>query len=60
MTTQGKWAFVRLGTKKELLKHQKSMVGKKTRVVPMTILVIDNFTSPARKKHTYKLEKWVN
>jgi hypothetical protein len=56
----GQWAFVQMGTKKELLKKQKGMIGHKTRIEPFDVMVIESMTVPARRKHTFKLEKWVN
>jgi hypothetical protein len=58
-TKKGQWKFVQIGTKKELLKKQKSMIGYKTRIEPFTVMVIDSMTTPARPKHTFKPEKWV-
>jgi hypothetical protein len=53
-----RWSFVKMGTKTELKQLQKKMIDKKTRIEPMTVMVLEG-SKPLRKKHTYKLEKYV-
>ena len=60
MTTKGKWAFVQIGSKKELSKLQKGFIGRKTRIVPTEVYVMEgNMALPGRLVKTHKLERWV-
>jgi hypothetical protein len=57
---EGKWVFVQMGTKKQLEKLQKGIIGYKSRIEPFTVMIIDDIRFPAREKKTYKLEKWIS
>jgi hypothetical protein len=59
MATNGKWAFIKHGTKKELLKLQKSYIGRKTQIVPTKIVEVERATVMPFIKKTFKLELWV-